>query len=90
MVGLLKSSSSLESSSVMLLDAHLKTKTFPFEASAEWYHFGSNSLTLSPKACCILGSLCRIGKSLGVSPMKIQRFCVFLVLKTLEVWMVLP
>ena len=68
---LFKSSSSLKSSSVMLLDTPLKTKTFPFEASAEWYDFGSDTLTFGPKTCCILGSLYRIAKFLEAPPMKI-------------------
>ena len=71
---LLKSSSSLKSSSVMLLDTPLKTKTFPVFASAEWYDLGSDILTFFPKTCCIFSSLCRMAKSLGVSPMKIQPF----------------
>ena len=29
----------------MLLDTPLKTKTFPFEASAKWYDFGNDNLT---------------------------------------------
>ena len=51
---LLKSSSSLNSSNVVLLDTPLKTKTFSFFASAEWYDLGSDILTFSPKTCCIL------------------------------------
>ena len=46
---LLKSSSSLKSSSVMLLDTPLKTKTLPFFVSAEWYDLGSYILTFSRK-----------------------------------------
>ena len=63
----------------MLLDTPLKTKTFPFVASAEWYDFGSDTLTFSPKTCHILGSLWMMAKSLGVSPMKIQPFFVCLI-----------
>ena len=71
---LLKSSSSLNSSNVILLDTPLKTKIFSFFASAEWYHVGSDTLTFLPRTCCIFGSLCRMAKYLGVSPMKIQPF----------------
>ena len=71
---LLKSSSCLEPSNVMLLDTPLKTKILSFLASAEWYEFGSDTLTFFPETCCIFGSLCRMAKSLGVSPMKIQPF----------------
>ena len=81
---LLKSSSCLKSSSVMLLDTPLKTKILSFLASAEWYDFGSDTLTFFPKTCCIFGSLCRMAKSLGVSPMKIQPFFVDLICKTLR------
>ena len=81
---LLKSSSSLKSSSVMLQDTPLKTETFPFEASTKWYDFGSDTLTFGTKTCCILDSLCRIAKSLGVSPMKIHPFCDCLIWKTLR------
>ena len=45
-----------------------------FFASAEWYDFGSDILAFGPKTCCIFGSLCRMAKSSGVSPMKIQPF----------------
>ena len=55
----------------MLLDTPLKTKILSFLASAEWYDFGSDTLTFFPKT---FGSLCRMAKSLGVSPMKIQPF----------------
>ena len=54
---LLKSSSCLKSSSVMLLDTPLKTKILSFLASAEWYDSGSDILTFFPKTCCIFGSL---------------------------------
>ena len=81
---LLKSSSCLKSSSDMLSDAPLKTKTLSFFASAEWYDLGSDILTFFPKTCCIFGSLCRMAKSLGVSPMKIQPFFVCLICKTLR------
>ena len=81
---LLKSSSSLKSYSVMLLDTPLKTKTFSFFASEEWYDLGSDILTVFPKTCCIFGSLCRMARSLGVSPMKIQSFFVCLICKTLR------
>ena len=81
---LLKSSSCLKSSSVMLLYTPLKTKILFFLASAEWYDFGSYILTFFPKTCCIFGSLCRMAKSLGVSPMKIQPFFVCLICKTLR------
>ena len=81
---LLKSSSCLKSSSVMLLDTPLKTKILSFFASAEWYDFGSDILTFFPKTCCNFGSLCRMEKSLGVSPMKIQPFFVCLICKTLR------
>ena len=81
---LLKSSSCLKSSSVMLLDTHLKTKILSFFPSAEWYDLGSDILTFFPKTCCIFGSLCRMAKSLGVSPMKIQPFLVCLICKTLR------
>ena len=73
---LLKSSSCLKSSSDILLDTPLKTKILSFFASAEWYDFGSDILTFGPKTCCIFGSLCRMAKSLGVSPMRIQPFFV--------------
>ena len=53
-------------------------------ASAEWYDFGSDILTFFPKTCCIFGSLCRMAKSFGVSPMKIQPFFVCLICKTLR------
>ena len=43
---LLKSSSSLKSSSDVLLDTPLKTKTLSFFASAEWYDLGSDILTI--------------------------------------------
>ena len=46
MVILLKSSSCLKSSSVMLLDTPLKTKILSFLASAEWYDFGSDNFFL--------------------------------------------
>ena len=59
---------------VVTLDTPLKTKILSFLASAEWYDFGSDTLTFFPKTCCIFGSLCRMAKSLGVSPMKIQQF----------------
>ena len=72
---LLKSSSSLKSLVVMLFDTPLNTKNLLFEASAEGYDFGSDTLTFGPKTCFILVSLCRIAKSLGVSPIKIQPFC---------------
>ena len=81
---LLKSSSCLKSSSVMLLDTPLKIKILSFFASAEWYDFGSDILTFFPKTCCIFGSLCRMAKSLGVSPLKIQPFFVCLICKTLR------
>ena len=81
---LLKSSSCLKSSSVMLLDTPLKTKILSFFASAEWYDLGSDILTFFPKTCCIFGSLCRMAKSLGVSPMRIQPFFVCLICKTLR------
>ena len=81
---LLKSSSYLKSSNVMLLDTPLKTKILSFSASAEWYDFGSDILTFFPKTCCIFGLLCRMAKSLGVSPMKIQPFFVCLICKTLR------
>ena len=42
---LLKSSSCLKSSSDMLLDTPLKTKTLSFFAFAEWYDLGSDILT---------------------------------------------
>ena len=71
---LLKSSSSLESLIVMLIDTPLNTKNLLFKASAEWFDFGSDTLTFGPKTCFILVSLCRWAKSLGVSPMKIQPF----------------
>ena len=54
------------------------------------YDLGSDILTFFPKTCCIFGSFCRMAKSLGVSPMKIQLFFVCVICKTLEVWMVLP
>ena len=76
---LLKSSSCLKSSSDILLDTPLKTKILSFVASAEWYDFGSDILTFGPKTCCIFVSLCRMAKSLGVSPMKIQPFFVCLI-----------
>ena len=60
--------------SVMLLDTPLKTKILSFFASAEWYDLGSDILTFFQKTCCIFGSLCRMAKCLGVSPMKIQPF----------------
>ena len=41
---LLKSSSCLKSSSVMLLDTALKTKILSFFASAEWYDFFPENL----------------------------------------------
>ena len=81
---LLKSSSCFKSSSVMLLDTPLKTKILSFLASAEWYDFGTDILTFFPKTCCIFGSLCRMAKSLGVSPTKIQPFFVCLICKTLR------
>ena len=81
---LLKSSSCLKSSSVMLLHTPLKTKILPFFASAEWYDLGSDILTFFLKTCCIFGSLCRMAKSLGVSPMKTQPFFVCLICKTLR------
>ena len=81
---LLKSSSCLKPSSVMLLDTPLKTKILSFLASAEWYDFGSYTLTFFPKTCCIFGSLCRMAKCLGVPPMKIQPFFVCLICKTLR------
>ena len=56
----------------MLLDTPLKTKTF--EASVEWYDFGSDTLTFGPKTCCILDSLCKTAKPSGVSSMKVQPF----------------
>ena len=59
----------------MLFDAPLNTKYWIFEAPAELYDFGRDTLTFGPKTCFILVSLCRIAKSLGVSPMKIQPFC---------------
>ena len=52
----------------MLLDTPLKTKIF--FASAEWYDLGSDILIFFPKTFSIFGSLCRMAKSLGVSPMK--------------------
>ena len=55
-----------------------------FEASTEWYDFGSDNLTFGPKTCFILVSLCRTAKSLGVSPMKIQPFLTWLICKTLR------
>ena len=64
---LLKSNSSLKSSSVMLLDTPLKTKTFSFFASAGWYDLGSDILTFSRKLVAFLAP-CRMAKSLGVSP----------------------
>ena len=70
----------------MLLDTPFKTKTSLFEASAEWYDFGNDTLTFLPKTCCILGSLCRMAKSLGVSP-AILRLLDF---ENSEVQMVLP
>ena len=76
---LLKPSSCLKSSSDILLDTPLKTKILSFFASAEWYDFGSDILTFGPKTCCIFGSLSRMAKSLGVSPMKIQPFFVCLI-----------
>ena len=42
---LLKSSSCLKSSILMLLDTPLKTKILSFFASAEWYDLGSDILT---------------------------------------------
>ena len=83
-VTLLKSSRCLKSSSVILLDTPLKTKVLSFLASAEWYDYGSDTLTFFKKTCCIFGSLCRMAKSLGVSPMKIQPFFVCLIFKTLR------
>ena len=62
----------------------LKTKTFPFLASAEWYDLGSDTLTFFLKTCSILGQLCTMAKPLGVSPMKIQPFFVWLICKTLR------
>ena len=81
----------MKSSSVMLLDTPLKTKTFCFEASAEWYDFGSDTLMFGLKTSCILGSLCRIAKSLGVrfsyeNPALLR----LLDLVNSEAWMVLP
>ena len=45
---------------------------------------GSDTLTFGPKTCFILVSLCRIAKSSGVSPIKIQPFEDCLILKTLK------
>ena len=81
---LLKSSSCLKSSIVMSFDTPLKTKILSSFASAEWHDLGSDILTFFPKACRIFGSLCRMAKSLGVSPMKIQPFFVCLICKTLR------
>ena len=69
---------------VMSLDTPLKTKIFSFFASAEWYDSGSDTLTFFSKTCYIFGSFCRMEKSLGVSPMKIQPFFVSLICKTLR------
>ena len=61
----------------------LENQNLIFLVSAEWYDFGSDTLTFFLKTCCIFGSLCRMAKSLGVSPMKIQPFFVCLICKTL-------
>ena len=71
---LLKSSSCLKSSSDMLLDTPLKTKTLSFFASAVWYDLGSDILTFFPKTRCIFGSLCRMAKSLGYLQWKSSHF----------------
>ena len=62
---LLKSSSSWKSLVVMLFDTPLNIKILLFEASAEWYDFGSDTLTFGPKTCFIF---------VGVSPIKIKPF----------------
>ena len=37
----------------MLFDTPLNTKNLLFEAPAEWYDFGSDTLTFGPKTCLI-------------------------------------
>ena len=81
---LLNSSCSLKSSIVTFVDTPLNTKIVPFVASAKWYDSGSDTFTFFSKTCCIFGSLCRMVKSLGVSPMKIQSFLDCLSWKTLS------
>ena len=81
----LKSSSSLKSSNVLSLDNPLKTKIFSFFASAKWYDLGNDNLTFFSKTKLAATLLAlQDGKTLGVSPTKIQPFFVCLICKTLR------
>ena len=86
---LLKSSSCLKSSSVMLLDTPLKTKILSFFASAEWYGFASDILTFFLKLAAFLARSAGwqiFGSIFYENP---TIFCL-LDLQNSEVWMVLP
>ena len=83
---LLKSSSSLNSLTEMLLDTPLNTKNLLFEASAEWYDFGSDTLTFDPKTCFALQD----SKILRSISYENPAFLWLLDLKNSEAWMVPP